>query len=45
MGWQPDGTSAPLALVEVADLGYLAGYQTVPLIFSTEIIRRADPAN
>lgn len=39
MGWQPPGASAPLTLAELPDLGYVAGYQTLPLVFSTELTR------
>lgn len=39
MGWQPDGTSQPLTLADLPDPGFLAGYQTIPLVFSTEFVR------
>lgn len=43
MGWQPPGASAPLSLVELPDLGYVAGYQTLPLVFATELVRSVKP--
>lgn len=43
MGWRPEACSAPLSLSDVPDTDYLSGYQLIPLVFATELVRKADP--
>ncbi len=41
MGWRPEGTSQALTLVDLPRPRYDTGYQMVPLVLATEIVRKA----
>lgn len=45
MGWQPDGCTKPLKLVNAARAIYSEGYMYIPIGFEVEFILRSENAN